>query len=43
MQIYKQKSINVDTNGELFVLCSEGDHSEVDIPQAAHQPIPGDG
>lgn len=30
-------------NGALFVLCAEGDHSEVDVPQTAHQPVPGDG
>lgn len=35
--------MNVNKNGVLFLLCAEGDHSEVDIPQTAHQPILGDG
>lgn len=35
--------MNVNKNGVLFLLCAEGDHSEVDIPQAAHQPILGNG
>lgn len=44
VQIYKHpKPVNVDFNRVLFVLCAEGDHSEVDVPQTAHQPVPGDG
>lgn len=27
----------------VLYLCAEGDHSEVDVPKAAHQPVPGDG
>lgn len=27
----------------IFVLCAEGDHSEVNVPQTAHQSFPGDG
>lgn len=44
VQIYKHPTpVSVDFNGVLFVLCAEGDHSEVDVPQTAHQPVPGDG
>lgn len=32
-----------DNNRVMFILCTEGDHSEADVPQTAHQPIPGDG
>lgn len=43
MRTYIHKSVNDDINGVLCVLCEEGDHSEVDVPQTAHQPVPGDG
>lgn len=35
--------MNVEYNRVLFVLRAEGDHSEVDVPQTAHQPVPRDG
>lgn len=43
VKVYADMSMNAGIHGVPFVLSAEGDHSEVDIPQTAHQPLPGDG
>lgn len=44
MQIYEHRSKNVvGIDCVLFVPRAERDHTEADIPQTAHQPVPRDG